>query len=237
MKISLQNNPLKPGKKRIVLHTGRRLSYEDFLDHAASSSTLTRSDVLAAFNCAAEWIKNATAGGREADLGPLGRSRLGMKGKFARLVERIEDADVKMTINWILPPELKQFAEKAGARIVRERIEAEDKAPAPAEARRILANAQPDPVANRYAPGEPLLIYGWRLNYDTTQADEGVFLIAEDGTEQQIEQVVSILPKQILCIMGTDTTGVYRLQVRRRHKPVTGRLLRGNLSHSLKPAI
>ena len=234
MKVSVQDNPLKAGEKRIVLHTGQRLSYADFLAHAASSSTLTSSDVLAAFNCAAEWIKSAVASGREADLGPLGRSRLGMKGKLEGLTDRVEDCDVKMTINWILPPELKQFAAIAGADIVRKKILPKDKSPVPAEATRILAGGKLDPVPNRYAPGKPLRIDGWQLNYDAAQSDEGVFLIAEDGTERQVEEVVSVRPKQIFCMMADDMAGVYRLQVRRRHKPVTGKLLKGNLRHPLE---
>jgi len=236
MRISLQDNPLKAGDKRIVLHTGQRFTLADFLEHAEGSSTLTRADVLAVFNCASEWVKSAAAQGREADLGSLGRSRLGMKGKFDRMPEKIEDTDVKMTINWILPPELKRFTAKAGAEIIRERVDAKGKSPAPAEARRILANAELDIVANRYAAGEPLRIDGWRLNYDTTKADEGVFLIAEDGSEQRGEQVVSVMPKQIVCMMADDAAGILRLQVRRRHKPSDGKLLTGGLTHPLEPA-
>ena len=236
MKISVQDNPLKAGQKRIVLHTGRRFTLEQFLAHAEGSSTLTRADCLAVLNCAAEWVKTAAASGREADLGPLGRSRLGMKGTFDGSDEKIEDADVKMTISWILPPEMKRFAAKAGNNVLRERTEAKDKAPAVAGAVRILPDARLDDTANRYGPGQPLRIDGWRLNYDTSQPDEGVFLIAEDGSETKIETVVSVMPKQLVVMMAADAAGIYRLEVRRRHKTAGGSLLKGVLSHRLVPA-
>jgi hypothetical protein len=236
MKLSIQNNPVKAGTKRIVLHTGERFSFEEFIDHAVGSSTLTRADVLAVFNCANEWIQQATAAGREADFGPLGRTRLGMKGSFTGEPQRIEDTDIRMTVNWILPPSIKRFAAVKGSDIIRKKTAPNDKNPAPGETRRILDNATQDPVANRYAPGKPLVISGNRLNFDTTKGDEGVFLIAPDGGEQKIEQIISAKPKKIMCIVPAGASGSYRLQVRKRHKKESGRVLTGELSKPLLPA-
>lgn len=236
MKISIQDNPLKPGLKRIVLHTGRRLSFDDFLEHAASSSTLTRSDCLAVFNCAAEWLAGAAARGREADLGPLGRSRLGMKGKFDCTPQKLEAAVYEMTLSWILPPALKRSAARAAGEIVKHRIEPNDKAPAPEQADRILDGGGVDPAANRYSPGGPLRICGYRLNYDSTAADEGVFVTDTSGTVTRIEKVVTVQPKQILCIMPDDLHGMLRLEVRRRTKTAAARLLTGRMPDPLEEA-
>jgi hypothetical protein len=236
MKLSIQNNPVKAGTKRIVLHTGRRFSFEDFICHAVGSSTLTRADVLAVFNCAEQWIRQATAAGREADLGLLGRTRLGMKGSFTGEPQRLEDTDIEMTVNWILPPSIKRFAAVKGSDIIRKKTAPNDKNPAPGEARRILDNATEDPLANRYAPGKPLAIYGNRLNFDTTRDDEGVFLIAPEAGEQKIGQVISAMPKKIMCIVPAESSGSYRLQVRRRHKKGSGKVLAGELSRPLLPA-
>jgi len=236
VKISIQDNPLKPGHKRIVLHTGRRLSFDDFLEHASSSTTLTRTDCLAVLNCAAEWLAIASARGREADLGPLGRSRLGMKGKFSRVPQRLDDADCEMTINWILPGSLKQSAAKAAAGIARQRIEPSDKTPAPIQACRILDNSKPGPHINTYAPGKPLRIYGDRLNYCLTADDEGVFVTDDQGLTRRIEKVVTVQPKQILCIMPDDVHGPLRLDVRRRTKTTASELLSGQLNEPLEEA-
>ncbi|MBN2588227.1 MAG: hypothetical protein JXA96_00060, partial [Sedimentisphaerales bacterium] len=112
MKISFQNNPLIPGEQRVVLHTGKRLSYDDFLDHAASSTLLSKTDCIAVLDCAARWLGISAGRGREADLGPLGRSRLGMKGKFKAAPERLENSDVQMSMSWILPNTLKKTVAK-----------------------------------------------------------------------------------------------------------------------------
>lgn len=234
MKISIQNNPLKPDHKRIVLHTGQRLSYEDFLEHASTSSTLSRSDCLAVLNCAADWLGIAAARGREADLGPLGRSRLGMKSKLAFVPDRLEDGDIEMTVSWILPNRLKQSAAKAAGEIVKQRIMPADKAPAPEQVHRIFNGGQVDPVANRYSPGAAVRIYGYRLNYYITSDDDGVFVIAEDGTERRIEQVVTVQPKQIWCIMPDDLHGRLRLEVRRRTKTAAAVLLTGKMPEPLE---
>ncbi len=34
MKVSVQENTVKPGSYRLVLHTGRLISFEDFIRHA-----------------------------------------------------------------------------------------------------------------------------------------------------------------------------------------------------------
>ena len=46
MKISVQENPTKPGTYRIVLHPGRRASFDDFLNHVEGATALTRGDAL-----------------------------------------------------------------------------------------------------------------------------------------------------------------------------------------------
>ena len=93
MKISLQDNPVKPGTKRIVVHPGAGSSFDDFVSFA-ESSTVRRADVLAVMACAEEWITRQASNGREVDLGPLGRSRLGMRGKFKGLPEQITENKV-----------------------------------------------------------------------------------------------------------------------------------------------
>ncbi|MBN2448198.1 MAG: hypothetical protein JXO22_15830, partial [Phycisphaerae bacterium] len=197
MKVSVQESPMRPGTYRVVLHTGRRAAFDEFLRHVEESSTITRADALAVLTAAADWLHQQAAGGREADLGPLGRSRLGMKGVFASMPQRIEDADVTLSIGWVLPRALRRGVTLAGRKLPRERVEPAPKQPSIAEARRILAGAEPDPHPGRYTPGEPLRLYGARLNYDTSRADEGVFLVAEDHSVTRVEQVFTNEPKQV----------------------------------------
>ena len=234
MRVFVDENAVTPGSYRVVLQTGQRASFDSFLEHAAASSTVARADALAVLTVAAEWIESMAATGREADLGPLGRSRLGMKGKFTGIPERIEDADVQLTMSWVLPPALKRRVSLAGARLVRERAEALPKAPNPQEARAILQDAEPAPVPNRYVAGGALRVWGHRLDYDRARADEGVFLIAADGTQRKVRRLLVVQPKELLLMMPGNAAGPYRLEVRRRHPKQTGRLMVGRLDDPLE---
>lgn len=236
MRISIQENTLRPGTYRVVLHTGDRATFEDFIRHAEGGSTITRADVAAVFAAAAEWVERQAVAGREVDLGPLGRSRLGMKGTFDTIPDRVEDADVTLTISWVLPGVMKQAVGKAGAGLVRERVEPDPKLPNLQEARRILPGGVPDEQPGRYVPGEALRLYGARLDYDSSLIDEGVFLVAAGGTETRVEQVTINAPKQVLFIMPTDATGSYHVHVRRRHLRPDGPLLEGRLTDPIVPA-
>ena len=46
MKISIQESAVRPGTYRVVLHTGQRAAFEDFIRHVEESSTITRTDAL-----------------------------------------------------------------------------------------------------------------------------------------------------------------------------------------------
>ncbi len=236
MRVSVQPNTVKPGTYRLVLHTGDLATFEDFIRHAEGGSTITRADAVAVLTAAAEWVRRRAGEGREADLGPMGRSRLGMKGVFETIPDRVEDADVTLTISWVLPGAMKRAVAKAGAKLVRERVEPEPKRPNLVEARRILSGGTPDEQPGRYLPGEPIRLYGARLDYDPTRPDEGVFLVAAGGVETRVELVAINTPKQVLFIMPTDASGAYHVHVRRRHLRPDGPLLEGRLGEPIVPA-
>ena len=236
MRISIQENTLRPGTYRVILHTGDRATFEDFINHAEGGSTLTRADAVAVLTSAAEWVRRRAFEGREADLGPLGRSRLGMRGTFDAIPDRVEDADVTLTISWVLPGAMKRAVGNAGAELVRQRVEPDPKLPNPQEARRILPGGTPDEQPGRYVPGGAVRLYGARLDYDAGLIDEGVFLVSEGGIETRVERVVINEPKQVMFLMPDAATGSYHLRVRRRHLRPDGPLLEGRLSDPIVPA-
>lgn len=235
MRISIHENPIKPGTYRIVLHPGKRASFEEFLKHIEGATAMTRADALGVLTAAAQWVQWRAESGREADLGPLGRSRLGMKGKFDKLPERIEDSEVSLTISWLLPGKLKRAVAKEGARLVRERIAPSRKFPNLAEARRIMPNALPDDVPGRYTPGGAMRIHGAKLDFDQSQPDEGAFLVTHGGVETRLEQAFIVEPQQIIFLMPGDAAGEYRLLVRRRHPAGHGELMEGTLKGVIVP--
>ncbi len=235
MHISLDEVAIQPGKYRVVLHTGDSADFEAFLDFAQRSSTISRTDAIAVADRMAEWIVLRAAEGKEVNLGPLGRSRLGMRGTFDSRPDRIDDKDVRLTISWILPGKLKKRVAKAGDKLVRQRVMPKPKSPVVTEVRRILAGAALDEVPARYEAGRGLRLDGYRLDYDPANDDEGVFLIDDQQTARRITDVVTILPGKILLLMPADASGNYTLEVRRRHPKSTGRLLRGRYEKPLVP--
>ena len=108
--------------------------------------------------------------------------------------------------------------------------ESEPKRPNLVEARRILPGGVPDGQAGRYVPGEPIRLYGHRLDYDPSRPDEGIVLVAAGGSETRVERVAINAAKQVLFIMPTDATGPTHVHVRRRHLRPDGPLLEGRLS-------
>jgi hypothetical protein len=235
MKISIQQNTVRPGTYRVVLHTGTRATFEDFIRHVEGGSTITRADAVAVLTAAAEWVRSRAARGREADLGPLGRSRLGMRGTFESIPERVEDADVTLTVGWVLPGPLKRAVARAGRELVRERVAPAPKTPHPVEARRTLPDGVPDPQPGRYQPGQALCVRGARLDYDATRPDEGVFLLDASGSATRVSQVFTNEPKQVAFLMPPDAAGPYTLELRRRHPRGHGTLLSGRLSEAIVP--
>ena len=73
-----------------------------------------------------------------------------------------------------------------------------------------------------------------RLNYYLTADDEGVFLTDNEGAARRVEKIVTVMPKQILCIMPDDVHGDLRLEVRRRTKTTAAELLTGQMPGLLK---
>lgn len=230
MKISLQPNPVKSGSYRILLQTGTRQPVESFLDYCERHSAVPQTDAATVLNLAARWLEEQAYQGQEIDLGPLGRSRLGMKGTFDALPRRIEEDDVELSVNWILPRALKAKVRTAGASLARTRVDPRPKAPEVLDARPISANAQLGERSRSYLPGRPLQIRGERLNFDTLREDEGVFILDLDGFEvMRVPSLISVTPKSLSIIVPEEVAGDCLLEVRRRQPEKTGKLHSGRL--------
>ncbi len=219
MKISIQPNPVKSGKYRVVLHTGRIEAMESFLKYAETSSTVGRSDVRAVFEVARNWIVFNASDGQEVDLGPLGRSRLGMKGDLTDIDQKIMDSDVEMSISWILPNEMKNEIRTLGDEILREHIGPDSKAPEILTARLIMPDSTDCHIANSYQSSSPLRLSGYRLDYDYKNEDEGVFLIPDGlmaSDALKVGRMMQIKPNEIILIMPDLVSGQQTVEIRRR---------------------
>lgn len=237
VRVSIQPNPTQPGSYRATLHTGRAAEFEAFLRHVEAASTITQADALAVLTAAARWVEARAEEGREVDLGPMGRSRLGMKGRFERPPERVMDGDVTLTLNWQLPRKMKARVAKAGDRLTRKHVAPLPKLPNLLEARLMLGPSERHPAPDVYQPGRVMRVIGSRLDYDPTRDDEGAYLVDPAGAERRVEIVATLEPKTLVFIMPADATGPQRLLIRRRHPKGHGTLMTGWLHKTLEPLV
>lgn len=227
IKISLQENSLKPGSQRAVLHTGRALNFEEFQEYCEAKSSLSATDALTVAHLMEEWIAFNAAKGQEVDLGPLGRSRLGMKGSFTDSPKRILDKEVQLTLSWIFPRKLKDRVAKAGAKLVRQRVNPVDKSPFVQQIKALDINGQLLPRENIYIPGQFIRIYGARLKFNPSADDEGVFIQKGKKQPTKLTEVLRITQQELLVRIPEDITGKCKLRVVRRHPAKTGELIWG----------
>lgn len=63
-------------------------------------------------------------------------------------------------------------------------------------------------------PGSGAKIKGYRLKFDQTDPEQGVFFVSASGVETRVEQVLSIRPSEVIIILPALPADMYRLEVR-----------------------
>ncbi|WP_269541152.1 hypothetical protein [Cerasicoccus fimbriatus] len=207
----------------MVWHTGATVGFEEFQDYREAKSALSATQLMH------DWIALNAAKGQEVDLGPLGRSRLGMKGSFTGSPKRILDKQVTLTLAWIFPRKLKERVANAGAKLVRKRVAPVVKEPLVQQIKAVEANGQLHPAADIYVPGQFIRIYGARLKFNPAAEDEGVFIIKGKQKPRRLTEALRITQQELLVRIPDDVSGQCKLRVVRRHPAKTGELLWGEL--------
>lgn len=219
VRLSIVKSAVADGKYRVALQTGRRSGFEEFLNWVQDASALTASDARAAIHMAAEWIVHRAAEGRECDLGPLGRSRLGMKGVFDELPERVLDDDVTLTVSWVFPNKLKKQVKHAGDRMVRLHRNALPTAPNILDVK-CFSTAVQGWERNCWEPGGVLHLYGSHLKFDLAREDEGVFLKRlSDGETVRLERYLDVYDKNVRCLIPSELAGWRMVTVTVKARP------------------
>ncbi|MBN2590016.1 MAG: DUF4469 domain-containing protein, partial [Sedimentisphaerales bacterium] len=147
------------------------------------------------------------------------------------------NSDVQMSMSWILPNTLKKTVAKVADGIDKKRVDPAEKNPDVMLALNELCGDEAESKKNTYTPGKILKIVGNRLNYYLTQEDEGVFVTDENGVTRKIDEVATVQPKQIVCLMPNDLHGKLKLEIRRRTKTNNPVLLRGELRGPLEEVV
>lgn len=211
----------------MILHTGETASFAEFQEFCEDKRAMSASEIQTAAHLMQEWIALNAAKGSEVDLGPLGRSRLGMKGSFTEAPDRILDQQVKLTLSWIFPRKLKERVARAGEKLIRQRVNPHSKAPVVQQIKAIDANGQLLPDADTYIPGRFIRIYGARLQFDPTATDEGVFVLRDGQDPLRVSEALRITQQELLVRIPVEVSGDCMLRVVRRHPAKTGELLWG----------
>ena len=64
-------------------------------------------------------------------------------------------------------------------------------------------------------PGGMAMLHGFRLKFDPSQTEQGIFLIANDGSHHRVDIVGNNRPAKLIFMIPEDLTpGQYTLEVR-----------------------
>ena len=208
-------NPLKPGSLRAVLLPGDKASFDAFLDHCATASTVGRADALAVVEMMRGWIESHAGDGREVDFGPLGQTRLGMAGVFEPGEASVRPDEWRLTIGWQMTRRLQRRVDQRGKKAGLDRRPRPNHGPNVVQVIDLMTHTR-----DVYTPGGLLELRGSRLKFDGSQADEGVFFRpAAGGPEVRADSYLDVFPKTIQALVPAALTDPQRLIVRRRPRP------------------
>jgi hypothetical protein len=88
-------------------------------------------------------------------------------------------------------------------------------------------------INGELTPGGSAELHGTLLKYDHNDNNQGIFLVASDGTESRVEQVLKNWPSLLLFVVPDNlSAGEYSLEVRSIVRRTT-ELRRGTLSASI----
>lgn len=231
--VSVTKSALATAKRpyRAVLHPGKRRTYEEFVRFATLSSTVSPADLEATVSLMVQWLEDTASSGQECDLGPLGRSRLGVKGSFARVPRRLLAKDLRLTLSWIFPRRLQERVAVLAAKGSVRKVETKAQAPVVRVVRAYNSEARAW-VADAWQAGSILHIKGINLKFDPDDPEVGVFLQSQTGTAVRLGSYLGVFDRNVQVEVPESLAGSQRLrmEMRRRNR-------RGGLESSVWPAM
>jgi hypothetical protein len=76
-------------------------------------------------------------------------------------------------------------------------------------------NLKSNVINENFSPGQVASIKGSLLKFDSADTLQGIFFIADDGTETKVENVIKNKPSELLFFVPEDlNSGSYRVEVR-----------------------
>ena len=215
LRYHLDENPVKKTRFRAILSRGKKTGLQEFLDFCEKKSSVSAADARTVVELMADWVVENARKGREADFGPVGQSRLGLKGDFDVQGDWVQEAGMRLTAGWQVSRDLARRVREAGDKAKKVRIRQKSKKPKIDEVRSAASKKK-----NVYTPGNILEIRGVYLKFDPKRSDEGVFLRQKKGaSETRLKFYQTVYPKKIVALVPEDLSGTREILVRCRPRP------------------
>jgi len=198
---------------------------------ADMGTTVTKSDILAVFEDMSKAAVSLLADGFNVNFDGLCNFKCSVKGVFDGPTDSFDASRHSLHVN-------ASIGNRIGKEVINNAEIAKSEAVIPTPAPAEFVDTASGTVNNLLTVGNIGTINGWRLKFDPAAADEGIFLIADDGTEIKAVSVATNKPSQ-LTFLVPDLAGFspeFGLQVRSRMANPDGRLRTGRLEGSLTTA-
>jgi hypothetical protein len=220
-----ENNLLSDPSQRVArVRRHDPLGLEALADQIIQrGSTVSRADILSVLEDYHAAIENLLRLGMSINT-PTANFRVSLKGVF----EGDEDS--------FDPSRHRAMARVSAGRRLRQGLESvevvKDEAPSQAPKPLTYADIVSGTKNQVLTPGEGALLTGYRLRFEQGDPEQGIFLIAEDGTATPVERLIKVMPSEASLIAPALPAGTYTLEVRANVNG-NGKVLSGQLKTPL----
>jgi len=186
-------------------------------------STVVKSDILSVLEDLTGSVESILLEGRNVTL-PLANFKVSIKGNFQGLDDNFDPARHKIIANASPGVRIKKTISD---KMTTSKLETDKKAPSP----QIYINHNTNERNSTLTPGGMGELLGYRLKFDAADPQQGIFFIAEDGSEVKPDIVGLNLPGKLMFIIPSLTAGEYTIEVRSLFNE--GDLRKGQLEQTL----
>ena len=186
-------------------------------------STVSRADILSVLEDYHAAIENLLRLGMSINT-PTANFRVSLKGVFEGDEDSFDPSRHRAMARVSAGSRLRQGLE--GVEVVKD--EAPSLAPKPLAYTDVVSGTKNQVLT----PGEGALLTGYRLRFEQGDPEQGIFLIAEDGTETPVERLIKVMPSEASLIAPALPAGTYALEVRANVNG-NGKILSGRLKTPL----
>lgn len=169
-------------------------------------STVVKSDILSVLEDFNSAVESILLEGRNVNM-PLANFKVAIKGTFNGLEDSYDSTRHKIVASASPGSRLKKTISDQMKVSKQESSKTE---PTP----QVFINHNTNERNSTVTPGGMGEIIGYRLKFDESDTQQGIFFIAEDGTETRAQIVGANQPSKLLFIIPELTAGDYSIEVR-----------------------